>query len=395
MRFEEVDRPPYLCWNGIWTGTADRWYTEGLSKDPEGASYDEVRRHFEFDCPETERGWEALKDLGPGWVKVAQRGWYAVPFVHKPLPPPGTPKAGPPPQGWYLIEETDRYKTYLVNGGPWKMKSLKGDDSRKRIYYDYPEINRKNFEWMKKFYDPHHPARYPRGTEKRGHLRVITREMEYPVVLRINAPSSALSFFGGHLWMEVLYSYNDQPELVREIIEYFTDQTILSLEDVLEDCTIDFVDLFDDHLCYSHGPWISPEVFRSFMFPHYQRLIDFLKSRGINLILGYFGGDITALLPLFLELGYDGFCHLSAENGMDAPTLRREYGRDLRIIDNIGYRVLLESEQAIREELKKKLPLIEDGGYVPCIDEEISADVTFERFEYFNQELKAGLGITT
>ena len=151
----------------------------------------------------------------------------------------------------------------------------------------------------------------------------------------------------------------------------------------------------DDNLCYSHGPWISPEIFRKFSLSHYRRLMDFLRSHGVDLILGYFGGNFIELLPSFLEVGLNGFTHLSAENGMDTPTIRREYGRNLRIIDNIGYRVLTEHNRTIKEELKRKLPLIEEGGYIPCIDEEVTVDVPFERFEYFSQQLKAGLGVDT
>ena len=394
MRLQTADRPPYLCWNGVRDYTVERWYGEGLPLDPGGYRNDEVRQYFGFDGPVTQKGTELWKSLGTGSVRVGQQGRYTIPFVHKPLPPPGTPKAGPPPLGWYLIQETDRYRFYLINGGPTKMKQLKGDDRGKRIYYDYPELNRKNFERMKIFYDSYHPARYARGSDKRAHLRDLTKDFEYPVVLRVGAPSLALEFFGGHLWQDVLYSYYDQPALVAEIVDFYTDQAMLALEDILQDCTIDFVDLFDDHLCYSHGPWISPELFRKFMLPHYRRLIDFLRSHGVDLILGYFGGNITDLLPLFLEVGYDGFAHLSAQNGMDAPTLRREYGRNLRIIDNIDYRVLLSDNRTIQEELKRKLPLIEEGGYIPCIDEEVTVDVPFERFVYFDQQLKVGLGIS-
>lgn len=392
MRFDTADRPPYLCWNGVWDRTVDRWYGEGLKKDTHGEPYDEVRQHFGFDGPVTPAGLELWKSLGPSSVRVGQRGFYAVPFVHKALPPPGTPKAGPPPQGWLLIEESERYKTYLVNGGPTKMTCL-NDDPRKRVYYDYPEVNRSNFERMKRFYDPFHPARYPRGEGERERIRMLTKELEYPVVLRVEAPSLALGFFGGNLWQEVLYSYHDQPELVAEIVEFFTDQTMVALEDVLDDCTIDFVDLFDDHLCYSHGPWISPEIFRTIMVPHYRRLIEFLRSHGVDLILGYFGGNISQLLPYFIDVGYDGFTHLSTENGMDAEVIRGEYGRNLRVIDNIGYRILTEDEATIDGEMERKMPLIEEGGYIPCIDEEISNDVPFGRFSYFNQRLKECLGI--
>jgi len=384
MRFQTADRPPYLCWNGTWAQTVERWYGEGLPRNPDGHPHDELRQYFGFDGPVTPAGIELWKSLGRGAVRVGLRGKYTIPFSHKALPPPGVPRER-------LIQETDRYRIFLLNGGPLKMKCLK-NDRRFRHYYDYPDLNRKNFEMMKKFYAPYHPDRYPRNHAGTS-LRALTRDIEYPVELRMEVPSLALGFFGGHRRHEVLMSYYDKPGLVGEIVEFFTEQTMLAVEDILHDCTVDYVDLVDDGLAYSHGPWISPQIFRKFMLSHYQRLMVFLRARGVDLILGYFGGNFTDLMPLFLEMGLDGFTHLSAENGMDAPTLRREYGQNLRIIDNINYRVLTRDKKAIEGELERKLPLVEEGGYIPSIDEEVPLDVPFESFAYYNRLLKAGLGI--
>ena len=48
---------------------------------------------------------------------------------------------------------------------------------------------------------------------------------------------------------------------------------------------------------------------------------------------------------------------------------------------------------SIEEELERKLPLVEEGGYIPSIDEEVPLDVPFESFAYYNRLLKAGLGL--
>jgi hypothetical protein len=78
---------------------------------------------------------------------------------------------------------------------------------------------------------------------------------------------------------------------------------------------------------------------------------------------------------------------------MDYRDLRREFGRDLRLIGGIDLDALRGGREAIRSELEEKVPpLLADGGYVPLADGRVREDVTFSDYSYYRQLLKEIIG---
>jgi hypothetical protein len=74
---------------------------------------------------------------------------------------------------------------------------------------------------------------------------------------------------------------------------------------------------------------------------------------------------------------------------MDYQSLRREFGRDLRLIGGIDLDALRKDKEAIRQEIEDKVPpLVEEGGYIPLADGRIRADVPFENYIYYRQLLE-------
>jgi len=95
-------------------------------------------------------------------------------------------------------------------------------------------------------------------------------------------------------------------------------------------------------------------------------------------------GNHEVLTPLFIEGGVNCIYPLEVQVGMDAISLRKKYGRELRLVGNIDKRALSGSKDAIRNELDSKLPfLVRDLGYIPSVDHCVPADVPFENFEYY------------
>ena len=69
--------------------------------------------------------------------------------------------------------------------------------------------------------------------------------------------------------------------------------------------------------------------------------------------------------------------------------LRREFGRDLRLIGGIDLDVLLRDKRAIRREIMFKVPpLLEQGGYIPLADGRVRENVPFENYVYYRRLLE-------
>ena len=104
-------------------------------------------------------------------------------------------------------------------------------------------------------------------------------------------------------------------------------------------------------------------------------------------------GDVSELIPLWLEAGINGIYPMEVAAGNDLVELRREYGRDLLMTGGIDKRVLARDRRAIDDELAARIPLAEQGGYIPHIDHGIPHDVPYENFAYYWERKKELLGI--
>ncbi|MFA5629741.1 MAG: uroporphyrinogen decarboxylase family protein [Dehalococcoidales bacterium] len=60
-----------------------------------------------------------------------------------------------------------------------------------------------------------------------------------------------------------------------------------------------------DDLCDARGPVFPPAWYEEYIFPYYQTILELAKSAGRKTVL-VIDGNITAFLPKFIELGFDG-----------------------------------------------------------------------------------------
>jgi uroporphyrinogen decarboxylase len=129
-------------------------------------------------------------------------------------------------------------------------------------------------------------------------------------------------------------------------------------------------------------------MFKKLLFPRYKKVVDFAGEYGCDISLYDSDGNINAFMELYFEAGINCFqpCEVAAD--MDPVDLRKRYGKKIRMIGGIDKRILSRSREEIREEVMKKVPIIEEGGYIPKIDHSTSADISWENFSYYINLLK-------
>jgi uroporphyrinogen decarboxylase len=189
-----------------------------------------------------------------------------------------------------------------------------------------------------------------------------------------------------------LFAFYDEPALIHEMMECYTEFVLGILPQVIETAPLTAVFFWED-MCYRGGPLISPAMFREFMVPRYRRITDLARSKGIDVVFVDSDGDVSQLIPLWIQSGINGVYPMEVAAGMDVVKLRRQYGRDLLITGGIDKRALAAGPQAIDDELKAKMPLADEGGYIPHIDHAIPHDVPYEAFAYYWRRKKEFLGI--
>ena len=73
---------------------------------------------------------------------------------------------------------------------------------------------------------------------------------------------------------------------------------------------------------------------------------------------------------------------------MDVVSLRRRYGKSLMMKGGIDKRALFYGRAEIDAELRRVMPVIEGGGYIPTIDHAIPPDVPYANMVYYWQQKK-------
>ena len=189
----------------------------------------------------------------------------------------------------------------------------------------------------------------------------------------------------------LLISFYRNPKLIKGIMDFYSDFLIETFTKVVEEVKLDYVSFWED-MAYKKGPHISPRLFREFMLPNYQKVVGFFKKYGVDIFMVDTDGNINVLVPLFLESGVNCLLPLEARAGVDAVTLRKQYGKKLLLIGNIDKTALAKGKKAIEKEVNSKVPqLIREGGYIPCVDHLVPPDVSFENYTYYISLLRKHL----
>ena len=180
----------------------------------------------------------------------------------------------------------------------------------------------------------------------------------------------------------------ERPNLAEAAMEHYASFLETLVERVLADVQVDFA-FFYAPIASNHGPVVSPETYRRFVVPALRRTVDCLERHGVHYRFMWSAGNIHALIPLWLDTGINGlFLNRPHEAGMSYLGLREDFGNELRHLGGVNWQILMQGEGAIDEELRCNVaPLLEQGGYIPHLDDTVRSYVPFEAFRHYRRAL--------
>ena len=187
----------------------------------------------------------------------------------------------------------------------------------------------------------------------------------------------------------VLYQIADHPDQVRRVLDEQAQYTVRLIDRVLADVEVDCAS-FSEPIGDTHGPMISPAMYRRVVLASYGPIIEALRRHGVRTIVWMTYANARVLLRDVLEAGFDCLWAMEAEStDMDYRALRHEFGKSLRLIGGIDLDVLLRDEEAIRREIQEKVPpLLAEGGFIPLADGRVRASIPLHNYLAYRRALE-------
>ena len=343
MHYGEFDRVPVVHWRG-WDETHERWEAEGFPGDAV------AHRYF---------------DTVPMWSGVGVN-LDLLPFLDA-----------------EVLEETDEYTLfrdiYGVVQKDWKHKSC---------IPHFTDFTLKGAKEWPDFKDRLQPDEGRMPPDLEGMIKTA-QTSGAPIVI---GTASLMGWIRN--WMGVVnmsYLACEEPDVFADMVDTITDLVCWGFDQVIPEMdTVPDMGFGWEDICGKNGPLVSPAIFRACVAPGYRKIRDALEGYGVRLYGIDTDGHIEPLLRDWLDAGVN--VQFPVEIGTwkaDPMRLRKEYGKELRIIGGIDKLQLEHGRAAIDAEIQRRVPLMKDGGFVPMPDHLITPGTPLADYEYYLSKIRA------
>lgn len=189
---------------------------------------------------------------------------------------------------------------------------------------------------------------------------------------------------------EALVLLKEQPSLAEAQMDFYAHYLEQVLDEVLPGVDLDMA-IYYEPIASNHGPVISPDTYRHFVQPALHCVVDCMERHGVRHHFVWAAGYVKPLIPVWLEAGINGFLlNRSAECGFSYLDLRKEYGTRIGFLGGIDWRAVMEGGPNLEHVLDNTVcPLLEQGGYIPYLDDKVRSYMPYEAFRAYRQRLDA------
>ena len=286
-----------------------------------------------------------------------------------------------------ILQETEEIQTQRTGDGTVVQVYKGGDYNRHTV--EWPVKTRRDWdEYKEKYLDPDDPGRFP---DQWQDLVAEYRNRDYPLQL---THRGVYGFARERMGDEALaLAFYDDPDLVRDMVETYTDLALALFEKQARDVEFDLIECWED-MASKNGSIVGPATFREFLAPAYRRLATFAKEHQIPVILVDSDGLIEELTGWMVEAGVTTLYPYEVLAGNDVARVLEAHPA-VGAIGGLRKECMYEGREAIDREMDKARRLIELGRFIPGPDHMVLQDASFESYRYFMERLREVVLTTT
>lgn len=182
--------------------------------------------------------------------------------------------------------------------------------------------------------------------------------------LHIGYFQNLMAFMGFEEGLMALY---EEPEEVKALLEYLTDFYCEVSEKIIDYIKPDVLTMMDDSASWN-SPFISPEMYREFFLPCYDRQAKFGRDRGIPITF-HNCGKCEDFIDDMMSIGVTAWD--PAQTCNDLKGIKAKYGNKFALMGGWDARGRLLDDDVSDEEIRQSLidqinDLAPGGGYAFC-----------------------------
>ncbi|MCX6991712.1 MAG: hypothetical protein NT011_01060 [Kiritimatiellaeota bacterium] len=347
INFQKPDRMPFS--EGPWPDTLELWHQQGLPRDVSLDDYFGFDiSYMSLDC--SPRFEQKIISHDGEWYTYQDRWGYTA-----------TKKFGKASSVHFFDHKTTDPAVWQANKHRWSLSKDPAEPARIDTagYFE-------------------HFAAYPTWEQALEKYRKIYANNRYLLFECYGPWESTWRHLG---YEEQLVNTALNPDWVREMAQTHVDLLIAVLQRCL-DCGMrpDGFYMVDD-LAENRGLLISPTSWREIFKPAVKKLGDFLAKNRLDFWM-HCCGNAEQVFDDLIECGLRVMQPLQASTGLNVVELRKKYGRRLAFYGNISAPKMAGPLDVLEEEIKSKVVIARDGGYIFHSDHSVPPDVSFERYQW-------------
>lgn len=250
-----------------------------------------------------------------------------------------------------------------------------------RKWHKFPVETRKDWEEMKKRYNPDDPERFPENFDQ---LAIANKKRTWLQSLGFPGPFWQLREWCGFEGLCMLMV--EQPLFVEEMAEFWKDFVNAVMDRFFEKAECDHI-LISEDMAYKEKSMVSPQMARKFFTPCWKSWSEKAKKHGCNLVEVDSDGYIGDLIPLWIECGVNVCSPIEIAAGNNLIEYRKKFGKNMAYRGGIDKRAIAKGGKVLEEAMGFIPFLLEDGGYIPGCDHGVPPDISWKNFIEYSRFL--------